>query len=162
MLRRRAADSAERGWERQRLKLAEGEIAAAAERERNLASSMPDRTAWEAERRALRERATELESQLSNLRREHLRAALERPAPYLTQALGAIPEKPAARRTWRQAATRIEGYRFDQAITDTRDALGSRPANTRERALWRRSHHDLQRAQHDLGRRIDRQHSREV
>ena len=43
VLRRRAADSAERGWERQRLKLAEGEIAAAAERERNLADRLPDR-----------------------------------------------------------------------------------------------------------------------
>ena len=43
VLRRRAADSAERALERQRLKLAEGEIAAAAERERNLASSVPDR-----------------------------------------------------------------------------------------------------------------------
>ena len=43
VLRRRAADSAERALERQRLKLTEGEIAAAAERERNLASSVPDR-----------------------------------------------------------------------------------------------------------------------
>ena len=41
VLRRRAADSAERAFERQRLKLAEGEIAAAAERERNLAEQHP-------------------------------------------------------------------------------------------------------------------------
>ena len=162
VLRRRAADSAERGWERQRLKLGEGEIAAAAERERNLASSIPDRTEWEAQRRALRERATELESQLSNLRREHLRLALERPAPYLTQALGAIPEKPDARHSWRQAATRIEGYRFDHTVTDIHHPLGSRPADTRERAYWQRAHHDLQRAQRNLGQRINRQHSHEI
>ena len=86
-----AADSAERALERQRLKLAEEEIAAAAERERNLASSVPDRAAWEAERRVLRERAAELNAQLSTRRREHLRVALERPAPYLTEALGALP-----------------------------------------------------------------------
>ena len=131
VLRRRAADSAERALQRQRLKLAEGEIAAAAERERNLASSVPDRAAWEAERRALRERAAELNAQLSIRRREHLRVALERPAPYLTEALGALPEQPRARRTWQQAATRIEAYRFDHAVTDTRHALGSaaeRPA----------------------------------
>ena len=162
VLRRRAADSAERALQRQRLKLAEGEIAAVAERERNLARSLPDRTEWEAERRVVRERAAELDAQLSSRRRDHLREVLERPAPYLTQALGAIPDNPRARRTWQQAVTRIEGHRFDHAVTDTGHALGPRPADTRERALWQRAQHDLQRAQRDLGRRIDRQHSREV
>lgn len=90
VLRPRAADSAQRALERQRLKLAEEEIAAAAERERNLASSVPDRGAWDAERRVLRERAAELDAQLSSRRREHLRVALERPAPYLSTALGAL------------------------------------------------------------------------
>ena len=151
VLRRRPVDSAERALERQRLKLAEGEIAAAAERERKLSSSIPDRTAWEAERRALRERAAELDAQLSSRRREHLRVALERPAPYLTEALGALPDKPRARRTWQQAATRIETYRFDHAITDSRHPLGSTPSDQPERAQWQRAHHDLQRAQRDLG-----------
>ena len=134
-LRRRAAGSAERALERQRLKLAEEEIAAAAERERNLASSVPDRGQWEAERRALRERADELNAQLSDRRREHLRVALERPAPYLTETLGALPDQPRGRRTWQQAATRIEAYRFDHAITDTRDALGPAPIDARTCAL---------------------------
>jgi hypothetical protein len=162
VLRRRAADSAERSLQRQRLKLAEGEIAAAAERERNLVSSVPDRAAWETERRVLRERAAEINAQLSTRRREHLRVALERPAPYLTQALGALPEKPRARRTWQQAATRIEAYRFDHAITDTRHALGLPPTDTRERAHWQRTHHDVHRAQRDLGHRNARQHSHEI
>ena len=148
--------------ERQRLKLAEEEIAAAAERERNLASSVPDRAAWEAERRVLRERAAELNAQLSIRRREHLRVALERPAPYLTEALGALPDQPRARRTWQQAATRIEAYRFDHAITDAHHALGSPPSDKRERAHWQRAHHDLQRAQRDLGHRNARQHSHEI
>ena len=162
VLRLRAADSAERSLQRQRLKLAEGEIAAAAERERNLVSSVPDRAAWETERRVLRERAAEINAQLSTRRREHLRVALERPAPYLTQALGALPEKPRARRTWQQAATRIEAYRFDHAITDTRHALGSPPTDTRERAHWQRTHHDVHLAQRDLGHRNARQHSHEI
>jgi conjugative relaxase-like TrwC/TraI family protein len=160
--RRRAADSAERVLQRQRLKLAEGEIAAAAERERNLTSSLPDRTAWDAKRRALRERAAELNAQLSTRRREHLRVALERPAPYLTQALGALPAQPRARRTWQQAATRIETYRFDHTVTDARDALGQPPTDKRERMRWQRAHHDLQRAQRDLGHRNARQHSHEI
>jgi hypothetical protein len=160
VLRRRAAGSAERGWERQRLKLAEEGIAAAAECERNLASSLPDRAAWETEHRALRERAAEIDAQLSSLRREHLRVALERPAPHLTQALGDLPDKPRARRTWRQAATHIEAYRFDHAVTDTRHALGSPPSDQPERAQWQRVHHDLQRAQRDLGHH--RQHSHEI
>jgi hypothetical protein len=162
VLRWRAPDSAERVLERQRLKLAEGEIAAAAERERNLASSLPDRTEWEAERRVLRERAAELDAQLSSRRREHLRVVLERPAPYLTEALVAIPEKPRARRTWQQAVTRIEGYRFDHAVTDDRHALGSPPTHKGERTRWQRAHHDLQRAQRDLGHRNARQYSHEI
>jgi conjugative relaxase-like TrwC/TraI family protein len=160
--RRRAADSAERALERQRLKLAEGEIAAAAERERNLTSSLPDRTASEAERGSLRERAEVLEAQLSSRRREHLRVALERPAPYLTDALGALPDRPRARHTWQQAAARIEAYRFDHTVTDAHHALGSPSTDTRERAGWQRAHHDLQRAQRDLGQRIDRRQSHEV
>ena len=162
VLRRRAADSAERGWERQRLKLAEGEIAAAAKRERNLADRLPDRADWEAERRVLRERAAEIDAQLSSRRREHLRVALQRPAPYLTESLGALPDQPRARRTWQQAATHIEAYRFDHAITDTRHPLGPPPSDQREPAHWQRAHHDLQRAQRDLGRRNSPRHSHEI
>ncbi|MGZ6575715.1 MAG: hypothetical protein ACXVHB_31565 [Solirubrobacteraceae bacterium] len=162
MLRRRAADSAERLLERQRLKLTEGEIAAAAKRERNLADRLADRAEWETERRVLRERAAELEAQLSIRRREHLRVALQRPAPYLTEALGSLPEQPRARRTWQQAATRIEAYRFDHAITDTRHPLGPPPSDQREPAHWQRAHHDLQRAQRDLGHRNARHQSHEI
>ena len=162
VLRRRAADSTERLLERQRLKLAEDQIAAVAERERNLASSLPDHAQWEAERGVLRERAAELNAQLSSLRREHLRAMLERPAPYLSTALGALPDQPRARRTWQRAAARIETYRFDHAVTDARDALGPPPSDNPARAHWRRAHHDLQRAQRHLGQQIDRQHSHEV
>ena len=162
VLRRRAADSAERLLERQRLKLTEGEIAAAAERERNLADRLPDRAEWETEHRALRERAAELEAQLSSRRREHLRVALERPAPYVTEALGALPEQPRARRTWQQAATRVEAYRFDHAVTDAPQALGPAPSDQRERAQWQRAHHELQRAQQDLGHHNARRHSHEI
>ena len=162
VLRRRAVDSAERSLERQRLKLAEEEIATATERERILASSVPDRAAWEAERRVLRERAAELKAQLLTRRREHLRVALERAAPYLTEALGALPDQPRARRTWQQAATRIEAYRFDHTVSDTRHALGSAPSDQRQRAHWQRAHHDLQRAQRDLRYRNDRQYSHEI
>ena len=162
VLRRRPADSAERAWERQRLKLAEGEIAAATERKRKLADKVPDRAAWEAERRALRERVAELGAQLSTRRREHLRIALERPAPHLTQALGALPDQPRARRTWQQAATRIEAYRFDHAITDDRHALGSPPSDRPGRAHWQRAQDELQRAQRDLGHHNARRHSHEV
>jgi hypothetical protein len=164
VLRRRAADSAGVALERHRLKLAEEEIAAAARRGRDLADRLPDRAQWEAERRVLRERAAELNAQLSSRRREHLRLVLEleRPAPYLTEALSALPDQPRARRTWQQAATRIEAYRFDHTITDTRDALGSPPTDKHERAHWQRAHHDLQRVQRDLGRRNARHHSHEI
>ena len=161
VLRRRAADSAELLLERQRLKLAEEEIAAATERERNLASNVPD-PASDAERRVLRERAGELDAQLSNRRQEHVRVALERPAPYLTTALGALPKQPRARRTWQQAATRIEGYRFDHAITDTRHPLGSPPNGQPARTQWQRAHHDLQLAQRDLAHRNTRHHAHEL
>ena len=121
-------------FERERLKLAEHHAAMAAERERELAAQVPDRATWQAERRVLRERAAELETQLSIRRREHLHDALERPAPYLLASLGEPPEQPRARRTWRQAAQRIEAYRFDHAITDNHNALGPRPDATPARS----------------------------
>jgi ATP-dependent exoDNAse (exonuclease V) alpha subunit len=161
-LRRRPSDRAALALERQRLQLAEDHVAAAAERERYLAGRVPDRAAWEAERRLLRERAAELDAQLSRRRQQHVRVALERPGPHLSTALGAVPQKTRARRTWQQAAARIEAYRFDHAVTDARDALGPPPSDTRERSHWQRAHHDLQRAQRDLGQRIDRRNSREV
>ena len=162
VLRRRGADSATLALERQRLQLAEHQAAAASERERDLATRLPDRAAWQAERQPLLERTAELDAQLSSRRQEHLRVALERPADYVSTALGALPDQPRARRTWQQAAVRIEAYRFDHAVTDTRDALGSPPSGKRGRAHWQRAHHDLQRAQRDLGQRIDRRHSHEV
>ncbi|HEX5851466.1 MAG TPA: hypothetical protein VFY36_00080 [Solirubrobacteraceae bacterium] len=110
----------------------------------------------------LRERAAELNAQLSSRRREHLRVALERPAAYLTEALGALPDEPRARRTWQQAAARIEAYRFDHTVTDEGGALGPPPSDKRERAHWQRAQHDLQRAQRDLGRRIGLQYSHEA
>jgi hypothetical protein len=125
-------------------------------------SRADDKQQREADRRVLRERAAELNAQLLIRRREHLRVALERPAPYLQMALGALPEQPRARRTWQQAATRIEAYRFDHAVSDTRHALGPAPSDQRQRAHWQRAHHDLQRAQRDLGHHNTRQHSREI
>ena len=161
VLRRRAADSPERAFERQRLKLAEEEIAAAAERERNLAGRLPDRTAWDAERRALRERAAELDAQFSSRRREHLRVALERPAPYLTASAGRSP-RPAARSPHLAAGRHAHrGLPLRPRLTDARDALGA-PGRHRERTHWQRARHDLQRAQRDLGRRIDRGPSHEL
>ena len=128
----------------------------AAERERDLAAQLPDRATWQDERRALRERAAELETQLSIRRREHVHDALEHPAPYLLASLGEPPDQPRARRTWRQAAQRIEAYRFDHAITDNQDALGPRPDATPARAHWQQAQQDLHRAQHQLGVRAAR------
>jgi hypothetical protein len=134
----------------------------AAARERELAPQVPDRAAWQADRRELRERAAELEARLSTLRREHLHNALERPAPYLLASLGEPPDRARARHTWRQAAQRIETYRFDHAITDTRAALGPQPAPSPAREHWQRAQHDLQRAQHDLRRHVTRDLGREL
>ena len=162
VLRRRPVDSADRAFERQRLKLAEEEMAAAAKRQRNLTAHVPDRAEWEAQHRVLRERAAELDAQLSIRRREHLRVAIERPAAYLSTALGALPDQPRARRTWQQAAARIEAYRFDHAITDTHDPLGPPPTDKGGRAHWQRAQHDLQRAQRDLGHHSARGHSHDL
>ena len=161
LLRRRTGDAAELALEHERLKLAEHHAASAAERERELAPQVPDRAAWQADRRVLLERAAELETQLAICRREHVHDALERPAPYLLASLGDVPDQPRARRTWRQAAQRIETYRFDHSLTDNPDALGPHealgplPAISPAREHWQRAMHDLQRAQHDLGRRAN-------
>jgi hypothetical protein len=155
LLRRRTGDPAALALERERLKLAERQVAAATEREQTIEAHLHDRTAREAEHKPLRERAAALEAQLSICRREHLCRALEPPAPYLTAALGPLPAEPRARRTWQQAAQRIEAYRFDHAITDTNDALGHRPATSPELAQWQRAQQDVHHAQRDLGYRAE-------
>ncbi|HEX5923228.1 MAG TPA: AAA family ATPase, partial [Baekduia sp.] len=154
--RRRTADPTGLAFERERMKLAEHHAAMAAERERELAAQVPDRATWQAESRGLRERAAELETQLTIRRNEHLRDALERPAPYLVASLGAVPDRLPARSTWRQAAQRIEAYRFDHTITDNQDPLGPRPRATAGRAHWQQAQQDLHRAQNQLGFRVER------
>jgi hypothetical protein len=62
------------------------------------------------EHKGLRERAATLEAELSILRQQHLHGPLEHSAPYLIAELGPPPEQPRARRTWQQAAHRIEAY----------------------------------------------------
>ena len=162
LLRRRTGDRTTLAFERERLKLAEHHAAMAADRERDLAPHVPDRATWQADRQALRERVAELETQLSIRRREHLHDALERPAPYLLASLGEPPDRPLARHSWREAAQRIETYRFDHAIIDTRDALGPRPTVSPAREHCQRAQHDLQRTQHDLGHRVNRDLGREL
>jgi hypothetical protein len=156
LLRRRTGDPAALACERERLKLADHHAAMAAARERGLTAKVPDHATWQGERRGLRERAAELETQLSTRRREHLHDALERPAPYLLASLGEPPDQPRAQRTWRQAAERIETYRFDHTITDNHDALGPRPDATVARTRWQQAQQDLHRAQHQLGLRVER------
>ena len=156
LLRRRTGDPAALAFERERLKVAEQHAAMTAERERDLAAQLPDRATWQDERRALHERAAKLETQLSIGRRKHVHDALEHPAPYLLASLGEPPDQPRAQRSWRQAAQRIEGYRFDHAITDNQDALGPRPDTTHARAHWQQAQQDLHRAQHQLGVRAAR------
>lgn len=110
----------------------------------------------------LRERAAELETQLSIRRRAHVHDALERPAPYLLASLGEPPDRTRARRTWRQAAERIEAYRFDRTITDNQDALGARPDATAARIHWQQAQQDLHQAQHQLGLRVERRLGHEL
>jgi hypothetical protein len=164
MLRRRrtSRNDAELAVERERLKLAEGQAAAAAEHESGVVSQVSDRSTWEHERRALRERAAALEAQLSIHRQEYLRQALHHPAPYLIAEVGPPPDDPRARRTWEQAAQTIEAFRFEHAIADTRTALGPAPTATQARAERQRAQREVQRAQRELGLQIDRSVGREL
>jgi hypothetical protein len=161
LVRRRAEPTA-LALERERLNLAEQQAMVAAERIRKLALDVPDRGTWDAERRQLRERAAELDMQLSMRRREHLSDALRCPSPYLLRALGPPPDQPRAQRTWQQAAQRIEAHRFDHAITDSRDALGQEPDASPSRERWRRAQHEVQRAQRELGRQVNHVIGREL
>ena len=162
LLRRRTGDPTALAFERERLTLAEHHAATVAERERELAAQVPDRATWQAGRRVLLERAAELETQLSIRRREHVHDALERPAPYLLASLGEPPDQPRAQRTWRQAAERIEAYRFDHTITDNQDALGARPEATPARRHWRQAQQDLHQAQNQLGLHVERRLGHEL
>jgi conjugative relaxase-like TrwC/TraI family protein len=164
MLRRHrtSVNDAELAIERERLKLADGQAAAAAARDKAAASQVPDLAAWERERRALCERAAALDAQLSSQRDDYLRHALDDPASYVIAELGPLPDDPRARRTWQHASQIIEAFRFDHAIADTNTALGTAPTAAPSRSAWQRAHRDIERAQRELGRPIDRSLGREL
>jgi hypothetical protein len=155
--RRGTNDPATLAFERERLKAAERQLATAAKRERELATNLSDRGTQEAEHEATRERAAAIETDLAILRQHDRHGALEpSAAPYLTLALGPLPQQPRARSTWHQAAQRIEAYRFEQGITDPGSALGPTPTGTSARAHWQRAQRDVQRAQRALGHAVAR------
>jgi hypothetical protein len=157
LLRRSTSDQSTLAFERERLRAAERQGATLAERERELAGSFSDRGTQQAERAAWRERAAVIEAELAVLGQQERRAALEpSTAPYLTVALGPLPEHSRGRHTWDQAAHRIEAYRFERGITDPRSALGAAPTGTSARAHWQRAQRDLERAQRALGRAVAR------
>jgi conjugative relaxase-like TrwC/TraI family protein len=154
LLRRRAPGAdREIALERERLKLAQQQVAAATERESAHALHLPDPTAWQTERHALRERVARLEAEVSVHRQEHVRKALDVAAGHLTASLGPRPDDHRVLLTWQRAAQRIEAYRFDHAITDTDVALGRRPAAEPARTEWQRAQQELDRAQRELGHR---------
>jgi conjugative relaxase-like TrwC/TraI family protein len=156
VLRRGPSDPAALAFERERLAAAEREAARAIESEHELAAMCPERAAQRTVPDELRQRAAALEAELSILRQRHLQRALNHDAPYLTATLGPLPEQPRARRTWQQAAHRIEAYRFDHAVTDAHEALGPPPAAAAERTRWERAQQDVGRARRELGHHVDR------
>ena len=162
LLRRRIRDPAALAIERERLTLAEHHATAAAEREHKFAARTASRKESDAERSRLHVRATALETELALRRSEHVRDALKQPSTHLIAVLGEPPEHPRAQRTWQQTAQRIEAYRFDHAITAANEPLGPQPAESHAREQWRRAHHDLARAQRNLGRRTDHSHGHDV
>jgi hypothetical protein len=156
-LRRSTNDQSTLAFERERLRAAERQRATLAEREGELADSLSDRGTQQAERAAWRERVAAIETELAVLGQQERRAALEPPtAPYLTVALGPLPEHSGGRHIWDRAAHRIEAYRFERGITDPRSALGTAPTGTSARAHWQRAQRDLERAQRALGRAVAR------
>jgi hypothetical protein len=157
ILRRGTSDPARLAFERERLKAAEHQIVETAERERELAGSLSAHGTPELEHEAPRKRAAAIETELAILRQRGRHGALESSIePYLTVALGPLPEQPRARRTWEQAAQRIEAYRFEHGITDPHSALGPAPTGTFVRAHWQRAQRDVKRAQRALGHAVAR------
>jgi hypothetical protein len=155
ILRRGTSDPARLAFERERLKAAEHQIVETAERERELAGSLSARETPQLEHEAPRKGAAAIETELAILRQRGRHGALESSIePYLTVALGPLPEQPRARRTWEQAAHRIDAYRFEHGITDPHSALGPAPTGTAVRAHWQRAQRDVNRAQRALGQTV--------
>ncbi|TML36534.1 MAG: conjugative relaxase, partial [Actinobacteria bacterium] len=102
-----------------------------AEREAELEQRVSASHRDEPERRG---RHSEIGAELERRRREAGRvAAIERPQ-YLVAELGDYPDRPRERRTWERAASRIQSYRREFAISDRKRALGSEPRELRQRS----------------------------
>jgi hypothetical protein len=66
--------------------------------------------------------------------------AIEADRPgYVLEALGPVPESTRGKRTWRQAAAKIEHYRRSYQISDPERALGPEPGDPIQRADRQRS-----------------------
>lgn len=155
ILRRGTSDPARLAFERERLKAAEHQIVETAERERELAGSLSARGTPQLQHEPPPKGAAAIETDLAILRQRGRHGALEASIePYLTVALGPLPEQPRARRTWEQAAHRLQAYRFEHGITDPHSALGPAPTGTSVRARWQRAQRDVNRAQRALGQTV--------
>lgn len=86
-------------------------------------------------------------------------AELEQP-PYLTQALGPIPESVRGRRAWRQTARQVQDYRQRFEISDPDRPLGPEPARDQHdperQQAWRQASGAIGRMQARQRRQLDR------
>jgi len=103
-------------------------IAAATERERDLAPRVPDRRRWEAEHAPLRERAAALREELGARRERHVERALDEPSAEIRDALGegALGDRPddrAGRREWQAASRELD--RAQRALGREREGTGT-------------------------------------
>ena len=126
-------------------------IAAATDRERELAPQVPDRRQWEAEHAPLRERGAEIRDELGTRRERHVERAIESPTTEIVEALGERPRDERPQAEWDRGARAIAGYRYEHAPTG-QGPLGDERhdrAGARDRQAAGR---ELERAQHALGR----------
>jgi len=129
-------------------------IAAATERERELAPQVPDRRQWEAEHAPLRERAAELRAELGARRERHVERELERPSQEIVDALGERPREGSDRAQWDRGARAIAGYRYEHAPAGE-GPLGDEPRGEVARRDWHTATRELERAQRALGRELE-------
>jgi TolA-binding protein len=111
-----------------------------------------------AERDGLQRAITQATREHAEVREQFGEHELRAPGAWVRETLGERPHEQRERQAWEGAVRRVALYRADYDLTDSPDAIGSRPRTGKQSRDWERAHSAIERAQRRLGREVAVEH----
>jgi conjugative relaxase-like TrwC/TraI family protein len=140
--------------------LADRQAERAAQAEVQARAAQQQHQAWTEDHQEVGHDYREVTRELALRSRQRVAFAELQQPPYLTSALGPVPESVRGRRDWRQTARLVEDYRQRFGIDDSERPLGQPPTrdhNPERQQAWRQASSAVERMQARHQRQLDRQ-----